>query len=267
MNEATKVSGSPQLNARLEKIERVRRAGRDWQASLLKWGASRLEEDGSIVYSFPPRVSREVMEPFLAELSQRVEFRILGEYQALPRAETGHDQPDEFGPATQVLRIKQDARLEALPSGTRFNDGNVPHATSEPVSEENVEKNPSPTRSCGKAREKAKQPGVPEDIRASESFRKLTRNAQVILRRMYGFSHFDGATSRRTCQVSRNGLAELLRVTPRTVTNAWNNLERSFLVMRLKRGYRNAGVSVFELPYNYSHVCLWRMEAGSKKRY
>jgi hypothetical protein len=84
---------------------------------------------------------------------------------------------------------------------------------------------------------------------------------------MYRFSNFDRAKSQRICEVSRNGLARLQCVRPRTVSNLWKELERLFLVRRLKRGSRNSGVSVFELPYDYSHVRLWRMEAAGKRRY
>jgi hypothetical protein len=207
------------------------------------------------------------MEPFLAGLSQRVEFRVVGKYQELPIAKTGHNKADESSPATQGSRINQDTRFEPLSLGTRLDDSNVPQTTPEPASEDNVEKKPSSKRSGGKTREKAKQRGVPEDIRASESFRKLPRNAQGLFRLMYAFSRFDGVNSQRTCEVSRNGLARLQCVTPRTVSSLWKELERLFLVRRLKRGNRNSGISVFELPYDYSHVCLWRIEAGGKKRY
>jgi hypothetical protein len=131
---------------------------------LLRRGIPRLEEDGSVVYSFTPQVAREVMEPFLAELSQRVEFRILGEYQALPVAETGLDQADKSGTAAQARPTREDTRFGTPPLGTRFDDGNVPQATPEPVSEENVKNRPSFKRSGGKKRDKATQRGVPEDI-------------------------------------------------------------------------------------------------------
>lgn len=267
MNGAADISGFPLLKARLEKIRRITETGRDWQATFLKWGTPKLEEDETVVFSFSPEVDRNAMEPFLAELSRRVEFPISGEYQPLPRAEAGHDQADESSPATYALRIMQNKRLGPLPLGTRPNGSSHPQTTLELVSEKNVEKKSSSKRSGSKTPEKAKRQGAHQDIKASESFRKLPPDARGILSLMYGFSHFDRATSRRTCKVSRNGLAELQRVTPRTVTNAWNNLERSFLVMRLKRGDRHTGVSVFELPYNYSHVCLWRMQAGGKRRY
>jgi hypothetical protein len=267
MNEIDEGSESSRLKARLKKIHRFVRYGNSWEASFLRRGIPRLEEDGSITYNFPPQVTPGFMEPFLSGLSDRVGFPIRGEYETISMTEARQNQAGDGITAGNFLEIEQHIRLGPLAPDTRLGAGVIPQRKPEPPVYSVPKKRAPVERSDRKRKERITQEGVPMDIKASASFRELSRNAQGILKVMYGLSHFDRSASRRTCGVSRSGLAKLQRVTPRTVTNAWNEMERRFLVLRLKRGDRCKGISVFELPYNYSQACLWRMEAGGKKRY
>jgi hypothetical protein len=265
MNEGTRVSESALLKARVEKAQRAARANGLWQRSFMNLEAARLGEDGGIVVEASSRIRREDLDPALMSLSECVGFSIKATYEELPKGTVSHSNVDLH--ITESVQTDEAATLGVHTSDERRGPETPTEAKAELVREGSAEKKPSPKPSGHEPRSEVKHRGIPMDIRASQSFLRLPCNGKGLLKLMYGHSFFDSTNARRVYEGSRNGLAVLLEVTPRTVTNLMRELMRLSLVKRLKRGYPDTGISIYELPTSMRHVHWWRMERAGKSRY